>query len=198
MGRKKKEVKLEAVKIENLQINIEGTTPLIIHKFSDKAKKQMVDKQTGKTSQKKHRDIKAEVEACKYYMSKGRIGFPCGGFKKAMVEVGPYLDGLDKKKVKGSMYVIGEENNLVPIAFEEEAVNEAIVRLSGPGRTAMVRYRPEFRKWTANLNIQYNANMITPEQIVNLVNMAGFHIGVGDWRPQRDGINGMFRVCLDG
>jgi hypothetical protein len=29
---------------------------------------------------------------------------------------------------------------------------------------------------------------------VNLFNVAGFAVGVGEWRPERDGSNGMFHV----
>jgi len=194
----KETITLEPVQIKDFNLELEGTTSLLIHKFSDAAKRDMVNKQTGKTKEKKLRDIKQEVKDSIYYLSDGNVGFPASGFKKAIVEVAPYMDTMDKKKVKGSMYVIGTENDLVPIKFKKQVVNEATVKLSGRGNVTMVRYRPEFQKWKCSLNIKYNASQITPDQIVNLTNLAGFHIGVGDWRPQCSGTYGMFRVKASG
>ena len=64
--------------------------------------------------------------------------------------------------------------------------------------TADIRYRGEFKEWKASFILRYNANVIGPEQILNLFNTAGFAIGVGEWRPQRDGSFGMFHVATKG
>jgi len=189
--KKETKVDIKAVDVKNTTINIRGLSPLLIHKFSDEAKQSMLGKQTGKTKSKELRNIEAEIEACKYYTEEGAVGFPASGFKKAMVEAAPYLDGLDKKLVKGSVYVMG---NLVPINFKREVINEAVVHLSGRGSVSMVRYRPEFREWSAALDIQFDASLMSPQHIVALINTAGFHIGVGDWRPQKSGSYGMFEV----
>jgi hypothetical protein len=36
---------------------------------------------------------------------------------------------------------------------------------------------------------------MSAEQVLNLFNTAGFACGVGEWRPERDGSNGRFRVA---
>jgi hypothetical protein len=61
--------------------------------------------------------------------------------------------------------------------------------------TADIRYRGEFKDWSCTLRLSYNANVLSPEQIVNLFNVAGYAIGVGEWRPARDGSFGRFRVA---
>jgi hypothetical protein len=60
--------------------------------------------------------------------------------------------------------------------------------------TADLRYRAEFKKWKTTLTIRYNSRAISAEQITNMFQNAGFAIGVGEWRPQKDGRNGMFHV----
>lgn len=61
--------------------------------------------------------------------------------------------------------------------------------------TADIRYRGEFREWSADLAIRFNASVLSAEQITNLFNMAGFGVGVGEWRPERSGSFGMFHVA---
>ncbi len=40
------------------------------------------------------------------------------------------------------------------------------------------------REWTEyTVKIRYNADVISDEQVVNLFNLAGFSVGVGEWRP---------------
>jgi len=61
--------------------------------------------------------------------------------------------------------------------------------------TADLRYRPEFKEWAVNLIIRLNTRSMTLEQLIHLFNQAGFSVGVGEWRPEKDGRNGMFHVA---
>jgi len=72
-------------------------------------------------------------------------------------------------------------------------MREDMVRV-GMG-TADLRYRGEFADWSAKLLVRYNANVLSESQILNILNVAGFAVGVGEWRPERDGMSGMFHVA---
>jgi hypothetical protein len=63
--------------------------------------------------------------------------------------------------------------------------------------TADLRYRGEFWPWHARVLVRYNARVLSAEQILNLINHAGFGVGVGEWRPERDGLNGVFHVASE-
>lgn len=199
MKKTKMEVSVNPIEVKSFDLPLDGVTPLLMNKFSEEAKKEMVDKQTMTGSkEKKARDIDSEVDAAVHLLPDGRVGFPASGFKKSMVEVAPYIDGLNKKLSKGAFFIMAEDNDLVPIEFKKQVTNESVVRLSGVGRVAMVRYRPEFRDWSAKLKIRYNNSQISASQIVALANLAGFHIGVGEWTPQHSGNYGMFEVGGNG
>lgn len=71
-------------------------------------------------------------------------------------------------------------------------MREDIVRLTRG--TPDVRYRAEFKEWKAVLKVRYNEGAISHEQLINLFNLAGFCSGIGDWRPEKSGMNGMFEV----
>jgi hypothetical protein len=60
--------------------------------------------------------------------------------------------------------------------------------------TADIRFRGEFREWRTRLTVRYNARVLSDEQIVNLFNTAGFAVGIGEWRSEKDGSYGLFHV----
>ena len=72
-----------------------------------------------------------------------------------------------------------------PLAIEVDNSGNVFVAGagSGPANTDFV-------------TIKYNAAQVTPDQVVELLKLAGFHIGIGGWRPQCDGQYGMFHVKI--
>lgn len=61
--------------------------------------------------------------------------------------------------------------------------------------TADIRYRPEFVDWRIPVTLKINASVISPEQVANLLNIAGFGVGIGEWRPEKNGQYGRFHVA---
>ena len=187
---KEQVVELKKINRQRAVIKIVGDSPLIIHAWSAKAKKEMLDKQMKKAKTAKGaKDPERDYEEAFYRLPDGKPGFPTIGIKQAMVSAGGrFSDGMKMSELRGMFFVPGE---LVAIEGEP-SMREDMVRV-GMG-TADLRYRPEFKSWSISLPIEYNADAITLEQIVNLVNLAGFGVGIGEWRPERDGQYGMFHA----
>jgi hypothetical protein len=181
------------INIETATIQLVGDSPLICHAWSDKAKKQMLDKQMKKAAQAKAaKDPEQEYRDSLYPVPGGRgYGFPAVAFKAAAVDACSHVSNMTKVEARGAFHIIGE---LVPIEGAP-AMREDMVRLSGVGAPADIRYRGEFKTWNVMFTVRYNANVISLEQLLNLFNIAGFAIGVGEWRPQKDGSYGMFHVA---
>lgn len=176
--------------ISTVLIRLVGDSPLICHAWSEKAKRQMRDKQMGKaTAGKEHKDPNADYEAAFYRLDDGRPGFPCIAFKAAAVSGARQLKDMKMTFLRGAFHIDGE---LVPIEGEPQ-MREDMVRV-GMG-TADIRYRPEFPEWSVVLPVKFNRNAITLEQVVGLFNVAGFAVGVGEWRPEKDGPYGRFSVA---
>lgn len=182
---KTKEVEFKNFKIETIHVPIVGTSPLIIHKFSEKAQKMIEDKQAKKAKGgREARNPEEEVQQALYYFNDGvTYGFPAGGFKAAMIRAGKQL-GYVMADLKGWFFVVPDEKetNLVEIVGEPKMRTD-MVRI-GMG-VADVRYRPEFPSWSALLKIQFNSHAISAEQIFELIALAGFSCGIGDWRPEK-------------
>ena len=61
--------------------------------------------------------------------------------------------------------------------------------------TADLRYRGEFRNWSARFILKYDANgQYSLENIINTINKGGMLNGIGEWRAERDGISGAYHV----
>ena len=72
-------------------------------------------------------------------------------------------------------------------------MREDIVRV-GMG-SADLRFRPVYDPWAINLRVTYDADLLNAETIFNLFERAGFGIGLGEWRPEKGGEWGRFRVA---
>lgn len=171
-------------------ITLVGDSPLICHAWSDKAKKMMLDKQMKKAKgAKEAKDPHQDFMDSLYPHPDGGYGFPVVGFKAAAVSACRYVDGLPMTLARGAFHINGE---LIPIDAGEPTMREDMVRV-GMG-TADIRYRGQFDPWSVELPLVYNPNALSLEQIVNLFNIAGFGVGVGEWRPEKDGQYGRFHV----
>ena len=186
------EISIPSINIQRATIQLVGDSQLICHAWSEKAKSQMLDKQMKKGVQAKAaKDPEQDYRDSLYPLPNGGYGFPAVAFKAAAVDACSHVSDITKVAARGAFHIIGE---LVPIEGEP-TMREDMVRLSGVGAPPDLRYRGEFKTWKVTFTVRYNANVISLEQLLNLFNTAGFAIGVGEWRPQKDGSYGMFHVA---
>ena len=181
------------------QFKVKGLSPLISHKWSEKAKKEMRDKQMKKKlTPKQAKDPKAEFESSLYLLSngthpKGPYGFPAVAFKAAAVRAAKQVDGMNMTDARSLFYIEPDDGDLVKIDSPKPPVmREDMVRLNG--KSADIRYRGAFIDWSVLLNVRYNADVISQEQLLNLFELAGFSCGIGEWRMEKGGTFGTFTL----
>lgn len=202
-------VSIPAIEIKTATIRIIGDTPLIMHKWSEKAKREILDKQMKKAKAKGH-DAKSPVEDfinSMYWLEgepeekteqgfadaiasgNARFGFPATAVKAAAVSAA-YRAEIVKNKVSmnGAFHIPEEfvEIHGAPIMRED------MVKI-GMG-TADIRFRGEFPTWWAEFVVRYNAGIISLEQLINMINLGGFACGIGEWRMEKGGTFGSFHV----
>ena len=202
-------IEIRPIEIKKVTIRIVGDTPLIMHAWSEKAKRMMLEAQMGVAKGKK-KEAKNPVDdfiRSMYWLTPmpedgtmesfeeaiangARFGFPVTAFKQAAYRMGW---AKDKMSMRGAFFIDSDENGMIEIHSDTPEMREDMVKV-GMG-TADIRYRGEFKNWYADLTISYNANgQYSLENIVNIINAGGYVCGVGEWRPERDGQNGMFHV----
>lgn len=192
---KKETVEILEFSIREVSIPITGISPLIVHKWSEKAKREMADKQAGKAKNKKHeiRIPEEDFEQAKHKSPLGWEGFPAAGFKAAMIR-GAKMIGMVMKDTQTAFFIKAdcEESQLIKINGSVRMRTD-MVRV-GMG-SADIRYRPEYPEWSAILTIEFNAGIVSLDQIYQLVKAAGYGCGIGEMRPEKTKFNyGRFKL----
>lgn len=190
-------VAISRIDAETLIVPIVGTAPLIMHNWSEKAKRQMLDNMQGRKAPKEPKDPQAEYEAAFYLTKGGGYGFPVLAFKAATVEASRfYGKNVTKVGLRQTLFFTGEysdkaNQSLVPITGEPK-MREDVVRVGMSGTD--LRYRPEFSEWSTVLTVTYVKSSLTRDSVLSLIDAGGLGTGVGEWRPERDGDFGTYRI----
>ena len=177
-------------------ITIEGISPMIQHQWSDKAKQQMRDKKGGKkTKDRKACDPSAEAEAATYRTADGGYGVPVTAIKSAIVTAAHKDIGIEKTLVRKSLFIqCDDPGGILSMVCSEPKLREDWVRYGMS--TTDLTYRPEFKEWEITFTVEYNADNLTPSDIVNLVDLAGFGVGIMEWRPEKGGELGLSLIHI--
>lgn len=176
----KVEVRVQQLNCNTITVPIVGKTPLLMDRMSEETMENILKKQTGeaKSGSKKLRDLDKEVKLAIHKTSTGKVGFPAAGFKRGMIESASFVGDkfFSKKLVSGGVRILNGEEGLIPIKYSKMDVFQHNIGHN-------VKFSPQFHDWSCELVIQYDANNISAQDIVNLLNYAGMYIGVGSFRP---------------
>jgi hypothetical protein len=181
------------VGIKNIDLVLRGMpgTPLVIHAFAEKAKAEIRDKQ-AKTAKKakEAREPKAEFLAARYIDDQGRECAPITAIKKAIISAATAFEDVTKVGLRQALFVSAKSGPglLVPIenhdgtpaigVMREDAVTIGI-------NTRGLTYRPEYKQWQLRVNIEFNPRIVSEEQLLALVDQAGWGVGICEGRPER-------------
>jgi hypothetical protein len=127
-------------------------------------------------------------------------GFPVIAFKAATVSAAAFYDkSVTKVALRQMLFFKGiltkaDHQELVEVCGEPEMREDPVkVGISGHD----LRYRAQFWPWTAELTVTYVRSTIDRASVVSLIDAGGLGVGVGEWRPERDGAFGTYRIDAD-
>jgi hypothetical protein len=190
-------IRLQRLKDSTSTIRVVGRTPLIPHRWSEKALQMMRDKQYGDQVKARRQPKNPEEEAHQscYWMADGRPAMPATAFKAAMVSACRFFEGIPMTKAKAVIFVEGEGlEQLVPIEGKPVMREDTPRNATG---VADLRYRMAIFPWSTTLTVRYIASELDDGSVASLLDAAG-RVGVGDWRPgspkSSTGVFGTFRV----
>lgn len=182
MKEKKEEIiEIQAVRTRNFLFTIEGISPLICHRRSP----ENIRPNPGH----EHND-EEDFQNSLYPKVNGKHSFIAAGLKKCAVgAAGKFLRSVKVGVAKGSFFIPVE---YVAIEGDEPIQRQDVVTIRGQ---AIVRTRAQFNNWKIVFPVEFSVvGNTSVEQIVNLFNVAGSCVGLGDWRPEKGGIFGRFKV----
>jgi hypothetical protein len=173
---------------------------LVVHAFAEKAKQEIRDKQQKKAKKaKEERNPTAEFLAARYVDSAGRECAPITALKKSLISAATAFDDLTKVALRQALFVDAEAapgSALVPIERHDGTSAVGVMREDAVTigiNTRGLSYRPAYDEWQLRIRIEYNPRLVSEEQLLALVDQAGWGVGICEGRPERSSALGWGR-----
>lgn len=188
--------------IQHVDVILRGRpgAPLVIHAFAEKAKAEIRDKQAHKVKEKKgQRDTQAEFLAARYIDEQGRECAPITALKKAIVTAATAFEDLTKVGLRQAVFVDCTATpgaSLVPIEKHDGSPAIGVMREDAVTigiNTRGLTYRPEYKEWQLRVRIEFNSRIVSRDQLLALVDQAGWGVGICEGRPERSSALGWGR-----
>jgi hypothetical protein len=186
--------------MKTVNVEIKGVTPLLIHRFGEEAETNGKDGTRGIIL--KTEDPRVQAEKAAYIARDGTYYFNAFSIPACMGNAGV------NHKIKGTRKSL---RFVVPSAVR--LTSDAITILDGNGgkpakkfeidsrpvtipstKGKIMRHRPRFNEWSAKFDLGVNEKLLPVSMAHQLLNEAGESIGIGDFRPEKRGPFGTFRV----
>jgi len=200
MVAKKTTVKEMGLSIDPLQqtevsFKIIGTAPLIYNSMSLKAQKTLLMGAAKKTAAEKkeikHNPEEEFVDSCYINGTNGSyLSFPSTGIKRGMATAALETAGVTKASINRGIYVVGEHINV----WGKPYMNMSVVRSSDINRTPDIRTRAKLPNWCTEVTVRYINPTFSQLDITALLVNAGTLCGLGDWRIEKGGPMGGYRI----
>lgn len=194
-----------AVKPMNMKtaaFKIVGTSPLVIHRFDEKIKRQFMDKiEKGSTpaGKKKHaaQNLDELFERAKYIGETGGKrweGFNASALRCAMISA-CRLVNFKMTLAKLSIVIIEDGRDVADPSYALVRINGKAERFDAVARTetgvAMLTIRPRYFPWSATAKIKFDADQFALQDIANLLARVGVQVGIGEGRNDSKNSCGM-------
>ena len=195
------------VGIQAVELTLRGRpgSPLVIHQFGEKPKQDIRDKQQKKAKKaKEERKPVEEFQAARYVDADGRECAPLTAVKKSIITAATAFDDITKVGLRQALFVeaVGACRipanccPLIPIENHDGTPAVGVMREDAVTIGMNVRglsYRPEYREWQLRVRIEFNPRIVSEEQLLALVDQAGWGVGICEGRPERSSALGWGR-----
>jgi hypothetical protein len=190
------------VGIKSIDVTVRGKlgSPLVIHAFAEKAKQEIRDKQAKKANKaKEERRPHEEFLAARYVDDQGRECAPITALKKSIISAATAFDDITKVGLRQAVFVDSIANPgspFVPIETHDGKPAVGVMREDAVTigiNTRGLAYRPEYKEWQLRVRIEYNARLVSTEQLLALIDQAGWGVGICEGRPEKSSALGWGR-----
>ena len=196
--------------MRKFRLTLKGTPPgLLQNRMSIAELLDLRDKTRKKSKSRAPMTLEEEAEACIHRDGDGRAVIPKKMLMSNLMNAGVFIR-LDQKRqlsTKDSSLLPGllhiDDNDfplLKPGSGDESTWGYASWRYTveqgrNPnGGEAVAIVRPLFELWAISFDVTLDTDDLAEDTWRRLFDLAGSRVGIGDWRPQRKGVFGQFKV----
>lgn len=198
MAKKIEENVIEVKPLGNrfMEVTIVGDSDLILNKMNDVNAKQLIDKRKDKAKDMEKSNLWENIITSMHWYNGKPTDFSEAGLEDALKNNAPCITDFGLKKSFGDAVVRYEidkyrtkfdaninmvsNGGLVPITFAEHYIDEKL--MSPKKGSPVLVHLNRFSGWKATFTVSFMENVFSAEQIVNIINYAGFGLGIGSGR----------------
>lgn len=186
-----REVTIKAPNFQNAIFTIKGTAPLVIKRFSEK--QPLIDSYVAggkkKDAKKVHapKDLDEVFNKSRYISPEGWDGFNASSIRCATIRA---CSLVDYKMVLAKMSIFVKEDGWdaiepqIPLVrIYGKAIRQDDAAVNPNTGTRCVTTRAAYRDWRAEVNIRWDGDQFSLQDVTNLIMRAGVQVGIGEGRP---------------
>ncbi len=182
-----------------IQCAIEGSSPLLLNNFTDEAQMAASNGTRAATIGSKGTP-REQAEKKLYRNQEGLLIIPQPNLFRCIIDAGKYFKA-------GKSKVTTQQSSLIPACLDIEGIEIPLesreewnvdtrpVRIPSTGGRILA-HRPKFDHWKLSWSMTLDISVMSPELLREIVDAAGSRIGLGDFRPDRKGPFGKFKVVF--
>lgn len=181
----------------NVEVTIEGTTPLLCNRFTDAAQ-QAASSGTRASAVGEKGTPREQAEQKLYLGQDGKFVIPQPNVMRCLIDAGTFFKA-------GKSKVTTQKTSLIPACVDIRCVEIPIihrdpwevdtraVRIPSTGGRILA-HRPCFHDWRLDFSVDLDTEIMTVKLLREIFDAAGKRIGLGDFRPACKGPFGKFVV----
>ena len=189
-------IELKPLGNKHMEVTIVGDSDLVLNKMNDVNAKVLIDKRKDKAKDNTKPNVWEEIITAMHWYNGKPSDFSEEGLEKALKENAPCITDFGLKKSFGDAVVrnkidkyktnfdasvnITSRGGLVPIKFSEHYIDEKL--MSPKKGSPVLVHLNRFSGWSATFTVSYMESVYSAEQIINIINLAGFGLGIGSGR----------------
>lgn len=196
MAKKDEFISVNKINVSRTKVTIIGDGDLCLNKMNDVAARILTDQRKDKAKSLNKPNMWEEVITALHWRDGKPKDFSEEGLYRALKENAPCISAFGLKKSWGDAVVrnaidkyktkfdasinIISTGGVVPIKFSNYTLDEKL--MSPKKGSPVLVHISRFSGWSAEVEIAFTENTYSLEQIVNIINLAGFGIGIGSGR----------------
>jgi hypothetical protein len=192
---------LSATNVQSISVEVTGINPLLIQRFREENEQ---PKETRTAKHKQIRDTRAEALSAANVASDGSHYISAFAIVNAMITTGGNHKQRGTRKslrylVPSAVRIMTVDGTLPiyigsKVAKDKDVIVDARPVVIPATKGRIMRYRPKYENWSLKFDIEVSTDLISTEVCQQLLVEAGTQVGIGDFRPEKRGPFGTFRV----
>lgn len=189
-------IEIQPISVIHAKITIEGDGDLVLNKMNAPTIRQLTDARKDKAKKLEKPNEWEQIITSMHWRDGTPANFSEDGLREALIHNAPCISSFGLKKSLGQAVVRGgidkyatkfdagvnivATGGLIPITFAEHFIDE---KLMSPKRGAPVLARlNRFTGWKATFEIACVETSYSLDSVTNIINLAGFGLGIGSGR----------------